>query len=132
MLYLSLSPWQPVLSPFQPTGDKTVTVAMTPNGYADAPVGDRFVLPHEEQMKMRDFLQLLNNERSKDVVYIQKQNSSFTDEFSELIPDAGNYYLYRHFLFIPMFMRYVNHTTLFERSYDIHEFHFIEIEISQN
>ena len=63
---------------------------MTPNGYADAPVGDRFVLPHEEQMKMRDFLSILNdNDGSKDVVYIQKQNSSFTDEFSELIPDAG-------------------------------------------
>ena len=69
---------------------------MTPNGYADAPVGDHFVLPHEEQMKMRDFLRLLNDEEkgSQDVVYIQKQNSSFTDEFSELIPDAGMDFLY--------------------------------------
>lgn len=65
---------------------------MTPNGYADAPVGERFVLPHEEQMTMSDFLRLLNKQQeagSRDVVYVQKQNSSFTDEFSELMPDAG-------------------------------------------
>ncbi|XP_066929748.1 bifunctional peptidase and (3S)-lysyl hydroxylase Jmjd7-like [Clytia hemisphaerica] len=71
-------------------GDKTVTVSMTPNGYADAPVGEKFVLPHEEQMKMSDFLKMLNNHNSKDVVYIQKQNSSFTDEFHQLVPDAAS------------------------------------------
>ena len=54
-----------------------MTVSMTPNGYADAPVGDKFVLPHEELMKMKDFLSVLNDHSSKDVVYIQKQNSSF-------------------------------------------------------
>jgi len=73
-----------------------VTVAMTPNGYADAPMGDRFVLPHEEQMRMREFVDVLNSSSLSssggDVVYIQKQNSSFTEEFEELIPDAGNVY----------------------------------------
>ena len=78
-----------VFSTFIGAGEKTVTVSMTPNGYADAPVGEKFVLPHEEQMKMSDFLKVLNNHHSKDVVYIQKQNSSFTDEFHQLIPDAG-------------------------------------------
>ena len=69
-----------------------VTVAMTPNGYADAPIGDRFVLPHEGAMRMREFVDVLNSTSSlssPDVVYIQKQNSSFTEEFEELIPDAG-------------------------------------------
>ena len=87
-----------------------MTVSMTPNGYADAPVGDKFVLPHEELMKMKDFLSVLNDHSSKDVVYIQKQNSSFTDEFKELIPDAGlfsNFLQMAHFIQVNCIQIYV-------------------------
>lgn len=72
-------------------GEKTVTVAITPNGYADATIGKNFVLPDEKEMKFRDFLQKLKlNKKGDEILYIQKQNSSFLDEFSELIPDAAS------------------------------------------
>lgn len=66
-----------------------MTVTTTPNGYADAPVGDQFILPDEQVMKFKEFLTKLDANVDDEVVYIQKQNSSFTDEFSELMPDAG-------------------------------------------
>ena len=72
-------------------GQKDVTVAFTPNGYADAPVGDQFVLPDERGMNFGTFLDILEKNRGEKVAYIQKQNSSFLDEFEELIPDAGLY-----------------------------------------
>ena len=72
------------------SGNQKVTVSITPNGYADAPVGDKFVLPDEKEMEFKEFLiKLEQNSKHDEVVYIQKQNSSFLEEFFELIPDAG-------------------------------------------
>lgn len=62
---------------------------MTPNGYADAPIGKRFVQPDEHQMTFEEFLKILMGENDQDIAYVQKQNSSFTDEFCELLPDTG-------------------------------------------
>lgn len=71
-------------------GQKDVTVAITPNGYADGLAekdGDEyFVMPLERQMAMNDFLDTLDNHHPL-VHYIQKQNSNFTDDFSELCSD---------------------------------------------
>ena len=71
--------------------EKEVTVAVTPNGYADAIVDDCFVTPLEHGMKMHHFLDVLAGRREKlhkGVYYIQKQNSNFVQEFSELHGDA--------------------------------------------
>ena len=71
-------------------GSLQVSVTVTPNGYADAPLGDRFLLPEERLMPFHRFLNIWNKkEKSNGVFYIQKQNSNFTDEFSQLIADAG-------------------------------------------
>jgi len=69
-------------------GSSVVTVAITPNGYADAVHEDLFITPAERQMTFTQFLDIIENKTSTDgVVYIQKQNSNFTDEFSELTND---------------------------------------------
>lgn len=71
-------------------GQKDVTVAITPNGYADGLAEkdgkEYFVMPLERQMAMNDFLDTLDNHHPL-VHYIQKQNSNFTDDFSELCSD---------------------------------------------
>lgn len=70
-------------------GELAVTVAVTPNGFADAVHGGVFVTPEERVMKFGEFLDILEaRERSKAVFYIQKQNSNFTDEFKELAVDV--------------------------------------------
>jgi len=70
-------------------GDKIVTVTVTPNGYADAPNDGYFVMPEERSMKFGDFLDIMNNpEQHYGVYYVQKQNSNFTEEFSEILDDA--------------------------------------------
>jgi len=70
-------------------GDKEVTVAVTPNGYADAPQEDFFVMPEERRMKMSEFIDILENpESANGVFYIQKQNSNLTQEFQEIICDV--------------------------------------------
>ena len=66
-------------------------MAVTPTGYADAIVGDCFVTPLEHRMKMHHLLDVLAGRREKQpkgVYYIQKQNSNFVEEFSELHSDA--------------------------------------------
>ena len=78
-------------------GEKSVTVAVTPNGYADAPLQDRFVLPEERTLKFKEFLDIMKSNEGKTepdelgIFYIQKQNSNLTEEFSELISDTGEY-----------------------------------------
>lgn len=70
-------------------GDLEVTVAVTPNGFADAVHGSVFVTPEERVMKFGEFLDILEGrERSDAVFYIQKQNSNFTDEFRKLAGDV--------------------------------------------
>lgn len=71
-------------------GSLSVSVTVTPNGYADAPVGDRFLLPEERIMSFDKFINIWEKEeQANGVFYIQKQNSNFTDEFSQLVADAG-------------------------------------------
>lgn len=68
-----------------------MTVAVTPTGCADSVVDDCFVTPLEHIMKMHHFLDVLAGRREKSpkgVYYIQKQNSNFVEEFSELHSDA--------------------------------------------
>ena len=63
---------------------------MTPNGYADAVYNDRFVMPEERVMTVGKFLDIIEGKvKANGIFYIQKQNSSFTDEFKDLIPDAA-------------------------------------------
>ena len=71
-------------------GHKEITVAVTPDGYADAVVNDRFVMPEERTMVFSHFLDIIEKKSSeKGVFYVQKQNSNFTEEFSEIIGDAS-------------------------------------------
>lgn len=72
-------------------GNVAVTVAVTPNGLADAVHGDLFVTPEERVMKFGQFLDILEGrEQSEAVFYIQKQNSNFTDEFQTLADDVDS------------------------------------------
>jgi len=70
-------------------GDLEVTVAVTPNGYADAVTGELFVLPEQRQIKMSEFLDIMDSPMSYNgVFYIQKQNSNLTDEFESIMKDV--------------------------------------------
>ncbi|KAG0723389.1 JmjC domain-containing protein 7 [Chionoecetes opilio] len=72
-------------------GHKEVTVTVTPNGLADAPHAGYFVMPEERRMRFGAFLDVLENPESQPgVFYVQKQNSNFTDEFSEILCDAAS------------------------------------------
>ncbi|XP_077320663.1 bifunctional peptidase and (3S)-lysyl hydroxylase JMJD7 isoform X1 [Lithobates pipiens] len=73
-------------------GSKNVSVAVTPNGYADAVYKDKFVMPEERSMKLADFLDIIEKKTSRPgVYYIQKQCSNLTEEFPELIGDVENH-----------------------------------------
>nr|XP_022340536.1 jmjC domain-containing protein 7-like isoform X1 [Crassostrea virginica] len=70
-------------------GGCEVTVAVTPNGYADAVTDGKFVMPEERRMTMADFLDILDHPNQQSgIFYIQKQNSNFTDEFEEIVDDV--------------------------------------------
>lgn len=72
-------------------GHKIVTVAVTPNGYADAVVGDKFVMPEEREMQFSKFLDILEGRiQKRGIFYVQKQNSNLTDEFQELCFEAAS------------------------------------------
>lgn len=74
-------------------GNKLTTVAITPNGYADGIAlkmpekQEYFVLPEEQTMKMAEFLDKLDEKESRNVYYIQKQNSNLSEDFPELLSD---------------------------------------------
>ncbi|KAL0811911.1 hypothetical protein ABMA28_009324 [Loxostege sticticalis] len=72
--------------------DKKVTVALTPNGLADGITAhegvDYFVMPHETEMTMAEFLECLEAKRENMIPYIQKQNSNLTEDFGELLSDV--------------------------------------------
>jgi len=69
--------------------DKIVKVAVTPNGYADAITDGKFVMPYEESMTFKDFIDIIENPEKKQnaIHYIQRQNSNLTDEMFELLQD---------------------------------------------
>ncbi|XP_011873648.1 PREDICTED: jmjC domain-containing protein 7 [Vollenhovia emeryi] len=78
----------------QVLGDEKVSVAVTPNGYADAIVEqddgkEFFVMPEERLLAMSEFLDRLENTREDSVFYIQQQNSNFICNFRKLWPDAA-------------------------------------------
>lgn len=76
--------------------EKRVTVAVTPNGYADGissshPSGkEYFVMPEERAMSMEEFVCRLDDGAAADghVHYIQKQNSNLIEDFPELHGDV--------------------------------------------
>ncbi|KAJ3280764.1 JmjC domain-containing protein 7 [Borealophlyctis nickersoniae] len=85
-------------------GEGEVTVAVTPNGWADAVVDGRFVLPYEESMSFSNLLRKFvtaNDERDATkewqageaapggpVYYVQSQNNNLHKEFAELLQDV--------------------------------------------
>lgn len=72
-------------------GDLEVTVAVTPNGLADAVNEGFFVMPEERQMTLSQFLDILSaREKHQGVFYVQKQNSNLTQEFSTLLTDVDS------------------------------------------
>lgn len=52
-------------------GSSQLTVALTPDGRGDCPVGGRFVLPHEERMDLAAFFETLRDPSGNAVPYIQ-------------------------------------------------------------
>ncbi|KJE94491.1 phospholipase A2, variant [Capsaspora owczarzaki ATCC 30864] len=81
--------------------DNPVTVAVTPNGYADAILKeDLFVMPEERTMTFAAFLKLLEDNKGKvsfdknkmdvdaEIAYVSKQNGNLTSEFSSLLDDV--------------------------------------------
>ncbi|XP_012535168.1 bifunctional peptidase and (3S)-lysyl hydroxylase JMJD7 isoform X2 [Monomorium pharaonis] len=75
-------------------GDEKVSVAVTPNGYADAiakrdsDAKEFFVMPEERLLTISAFLDTLENTKKDGVFYIQKQNSNFRHSFCKLWPDT--------------------------------------------
>ncbi|KAJ3212901.1 JmjC domain-containing protein 7 [Dinochytrium kinnereticum] len=81
-------------------GSNPLTVAVTPNGLADAVVGDRFVLPHEASMTFSEFASKVSTvdvdeirgwkegDVSSGVHYIQTQNNNIHGEFKNLLQDV--------------------------------------------
>ncbi|CAH0556760.1 unnamed protein product [Brassicogethes aeneus] len=73
--------------------DKSVTVALTPNGYADglnkSETGVFFVLPEEKEVKFDEFLTILDQKQDNLIAYIQRQNSNLTQDFLEIVDDVG-------------------------------------------
>ena len=76
----------------QRVGETEVTVAVTPNGYADAVYQEKFVMPEERRMTFNQFLDFIEDPfHGKGVFYVQKQNSNLTEEFGKLLEDVeGN------------------------------------------
>ena len=71
-------------------GDQEVTVTATPNGYADAALGDFFMMPEDRKVPFKAFLENIDNPSEDEVCYIQKQNSNLTDEFKDLLEDVDS------------------------------------------
>lgn len=74
----------------QKVGSKVISVAVTPNGYADAVNGDRFVMPEESQMSFSSVLDIIEGKVDKGggVFYVQRQCSNLLQELPELTADV--------------------------------------------
>lgn len=74
----------------QKVGSKVISVAVTPNGYADAVNGDRFVMPEERQMSFSSVLDIIEGKVDKGggVFYVQRQCSNLLQELPELTADV--------------------------------------------
>ncbi|KAJ3022883.1 UNVERIFIED_CONTAM: JmjC domain-containing protein 7 [Siphonaria sp. JEL0065] len=76
--------------------DNEVTVAITPNGLADAVIDGTFYLPHEEKMPIHQFFELLDQEHPDTpsaVHYIQSQNNNMRDggDFTKLFAEVPDH-----------------------------------------
>ena len=70
-------------------GSTEVSVAVTPDGYADAVRGDRFVMPAERRLPLSHVLDVLEGQaRHPGVLYVQKQCSNLPTELPQLLPDV--------------------------------------------
>ncbi|XP_022097445.1 jmjC domain-containing protein 7-like [Acanthaster planci] len=92
----ALSKWTPAYLR-EKIGDQTVTVAVTPNGLADAVYQDKFVMPEERLMQFASFLDIIEGrlpgeaqhaQEQSEVFYVQKQNSNLLSEFNDIIDDV--------------------------------------------
>ncbi|KAB0401286.1 hypothetical protein E2I00_000785 [Balaenoptera physalus] len=69
-------------------GSAEVSVAVTPDGYADAVRGDRFVMPAERRLPLSCVLDVLEGQaQHPGVLYVQKQCSNLLTELPQLLPD---------------------------------------------
>ncbi|XP_073067779.1 bifunctional peptidase and (3S)-lysyl hydroxylase JMJD7 [Manis javanica] len=69
-------------------GSTEVSVAVTPDGYADAVRGDRFVMPAERRLPLSCVLDVLEGQaQHPGVLYVQKQCSNLPGELPQLLPD---------------------------------------------
>nr|XP_020477059.1 jmjC domain-containing protein 7-like isoform X2 [Monopterus albus] len=83
----ALSRWTPEYLR-EKVGSKVISVAVTPNGYADAVAGDRFVMPEERRMSFSSVLDIMEGKVEKHgVFYVQKQCSNLLQELPELTDD---------------------------------------------
>ncbi|XP_032107129.1 bifunctional peptidase and (3S)-lysyl hydroxylase JMJD7 isoform X3 [Sapajus apella] len=73
-------------------GSTEVSVAVTPDGYADAVRGDRFVMPAERRLPLSFVVDVLE-ERAQHpgVLYVQKQCSNLPTELAQLLPDLESH-----------------------------------------
>lgn len=69
-------------------GSTEVSVSVTPDGYADAVRGDRFVMPAERHLPLSCVLDVLEGRaQHPGVLYVQKQCSNLSIELPQLLPD---------------------------------------------
>ncbi|XP_066133070.1 bifunctional peptidase and (3S)-lysyl hydroxylase JMJD7 isoform X2 [Saccopteryx bilineata] len=69
-------------------GSTEVSVAITPDGYADVVRGDRFVMPAEHRLPLSHVLDVLEGRaQHPGVLYVQKQCSNLPTELPQLLPD---------------------------------------------
>ncbi|CAH6788034.1 Jmjd7 [Phodopus roborovskii] len=73
-------------------GSTEVSVAVTPDGYADAVRGDRFVMPAERRLPMSHVLDVLEGQAEHPgVLYVQKQCSNLPTELPQLLSDIESH-----------------------------------------
>uniref|UniRef100_A0A8C5KDY3 Phospholipase A2 n=1 Tax=Jaculus jaculus TaxID=51337 RepID=A0A8C5KDY3_JACJA len=73
-------------------GSTEVSVAVTPDGYADAVRGDRFVMPAERRLPLHYVLDVLEGQaRHPGVLYVQKQCSNLLTELPQLLSDVESH-----------------------------------------
>ncbi|CAF89636.1 unnamed protein product, partial [Tetraodon nigroviridis] len=87
--WAALSSWSPAYLR-QKVGSKVISVAVTPNGYADAVSGQHFVMPEERQMSLASVLDVMEGKEPSEraVFYVQKQCSNLLEELPELVGDV--------------------------------------------
>ena len=64
--------------------DAKVSIAVTPDGLADAVVDGAFQLPEERKMSFSDFIDKVQDQESEEIYYLQKQNNCLREEYPEL------------------------------------------------